>query len=281
MQYAVIASRRFLDAPEVLQDSRQTALAIELLADQGLQRHEGATPTEDALHGLPKSIGEPAELAGEFSRLGINVLMMGVSAAGGLIRVTAKDGVLGPSVSDNSTAFSKTRLAEWAKEFPYAYGMVSPTDNTFYTSMHALGITMEERRPTVLVVDTALAQVPANLLLIGGEFAGRSAPIGAAPSLAWLRSATSQQRCETGRRIGWISTSGSGSTFTALSMLSMLLTPTLERHGFELKTESEVPEELRGAEIAIVAAHGGLVADGRYFSVVADEEDLRIYISPH
>jgi len=109
-------------------------------------------------------------------------------------------------------------------------------------------------RPTLLIVDTALAQVPANLLLIGDEFVGRTTPVGAAPSLAWLKSATSQPRGATGRRIAWISTSGDKSSFTALSMLPMLLAPTLERHGFEVKTESEIPKELRGAEIAIVVA---------------------------
>jgi hypothetical protein len=55
-------------------------------------------------------------------------------------------------------------------------------------------------------------------------------------------------------------------------MLSMLLTPTLEQHGFKVKTESEIPKDLSGAEIAVVAAHGGLVADGRYFSVVGSAD---------
>jgi hypothetical protein len=275
LQYAVIGGRRLLDSPETLREPEQIAFAIEILADQSLQRHSGATPNEDALHGLPKSIEEPRKLLEEFSRSGINVLMMGVSSAGRLIGVTARDGALGPLISNNS-AFSAAGLAEWAKRFPYGYGAVSPTDNTFYTSMRSLGITIEEPRPTLLIVDAALAQVPANLLFIGDEFVGRTTPVGAAPSIAWLRSATSQPRCASGQRIAWISTSGNGSTFTALSMLSTLLAPTLERHGFELKTESEVPEELRGAEIAIVAAHGGLVADGHYFSLVADEQDLRI-----
>lgn len=158
----------------------------------------------------------------------------------------------------------------------FPYGAVSPTDNTFYTSMRSLGITIEEPRPTLLILDAALAQIPANLLFIGDEFVGRTTPVGVAPSIAWLRSATSQLRCASGQRIAWISTSGNGSTFTALSMLSTLLAPTLGRYRFEVKTESEVPKELRGAEIAIVAAHGGLVAEGHYFSLVADEQDLRI-----
>jgi hypothetical protein len=58
-------------------------------------------------------------------------------------------------------------------------------------------------------------------------------------------------------------------------MLSERLTPTFRKHGVSLRTESEIPKELSGAAIAIVAAHGGLAPSGRYFSVVADEANLR------
>jgi len=202
--------------------------------------------------------------------------MIGVSAAGHLIRVRANDGVLCSALCEKSVVFSKARLFEWSKQFPYAYGSVQPTDNIFYTSMHALGITIAEATPTLLVVDTALAQVPANLLLVADEFVGRTCPVAASPSLTWLRSARSQPRNTNGRRVAWISASGDGTHLTTLSTLSIRLTPTLERHGFEVKTESDLPKDLGEAEIAIVAAHGGLVPEGRYFSVVADEVDLRM-----
>jgi hypothetical protein len=52
--------------------------------------------------------------------------------------------------------------------------------------------------------------------------------------------------------------------------------PTFERHGIEIRTESDIPKDLGRAGIAIVAAHGGLIPEGRYFGVVADDVDLRV-----
>jgi hypothetical protein len=59
-------------------------------------------------------------------------------------------------------------------------------------------------------------------------------------------------------------------------MLAERLMPTLSTHRIATKTESDTPNDLAGAELAIVAAHGGILPEGRYFQVVADDVDLRI-----
>jgi hypothetical protein len=276
LHYAAIAARRLLDSPEALENSQQIVLSIELLADQGLRSHSGAGATEDSLPGLPTSVQEPAELAEEFSRLGISVVLMGLSATGHLVRVAAKSGVLGPAVREDLEVFSKVRLQEWSKRFPYSYGDVPETDNLFYTSLRGLGLTIAESGRTLFVVGAELAQLPPNLLIVSDEFVGRTLPVAAAPSLAWLRSTRSLRRSTSGQRLAWVSTIAEPGKDSALKMLAERLEPTLRAHAIAMESGSEIPAHLNGAELVIVAAHGGILPEGRFFQVVANDADLRM-----
>ena len=50
----------------------------------------------------------------------------------------------------------------------------------------------------------------------------------------------------------------------------------LAAHGVSLDTASAIPSNLKGAELVIVTAHGGLVPGNRYFQVVKDDADLTL-----
>jgi tetratricopeptide (TPR) repeat protein len=276
LHYVAIAARRLLDSTEALENSQQIVMSIELLADQGLRTRSGATATEDALPGLPTSLQESAEFAEEFSRLGISVVLMGLSATGHLVRVTAKGGVLGPAVREDFEVFSKVRLHEWSKRFPYGYGDVPETDNLFYTSLRGLSLTIAESERALFVVGAELAQLPPNLLLVSDEFVGRTLPVAAAPSLAWLRSARSLHRSTSGQRLAWVSTVAGAGKDSTLKMLAERLEPTLKAHGITMESGSQIPARLNGAELVIVAAHGGIVPEGRFFQVVANDANLRM-----
>ena len=52
--------------------------------------------------------------------------------------------------------------------------------------------------------------------------------------------------------------------------------PSLEGYGVELDTSAAIPKGLSGSDLVIVAAHGGIVPEGRFFQVVADDADLRV-----
>jgi hypothetical protein len=274
--YVVMAARRLLDSSQAANDSLQCAMAIELLADQALRRHTGISPTDDALHGLPTSVHEPGEFAQEYSRLGIRVVLLGLSANRDLVRVTAHEGVLGTVVREGSEVFSKARLDQWSKRFPHGYADISETDNLFYTSMQGLGLTIEEAGRSLFVMDAALAGLPPNAMLVFGEFVGRTMPVAAAPSLAWLRSARSERRKTSGQRIAWIPTAVREESGSALRMIAERLEPTFSCHSIQLMSSSEIPSKLAGSNLVIVAAHGRIVPEGRFFQVVADEANLRL-----
>jgi hypothetical protein len=59
-------------------------------------------------------------------------------------------------------------------------------------------------------------------------------------------------------------------------MLASRLSETLCDHGIALLDGAEIPAQLGNAEIAIVAAHGGVAEEGRYFQVVSNESKLRL-----
>ena len=119
-------------------------------------------------------------------------------------------------------------------------------------------------------MDTDLQQIPANLLRHSNGFAGTSIPIASAPSLAWLDAAR-KSAAGNGGRTAWISTTDKdGQT---LAMIADRLTDTFAQHSITLDTGPAVPEGLTGSELVVVAAHGGLLPEKRYFQRVSDEGD--------
>lgn len=61
-----------------------------------------------------------------------------------------------------------------------------------------------------------------------------------------------------------------------MTMIAERLAPTFETHGFILDEGASLPRAFAGASMAVVAAHGGVHPDGRYFQVVSDEDSLKV-----
>ena len=275
VRYVVMAAERLLDSEEAAKNPRITAFAIELLADQAIEKPAKAEHSTD-FQGFPSSIESPSGYAEELSRLGIDVNLLALSSSGRLVRVAAADGVLGSVIREDIAVFSEERLEEWSRNFPHKYGTISNTDNLFYMSMNGLGLTLARPRRMLVVTDTVLQQLPPNLLFVSDDFIGRTVAMAAAPSLVWLKATRSSARVSNGRQIAWISTAAKGSENPTLSMVAKRLTSTLETHGVELHTSAEIPVGVKGSDLAVIAAHGDITPWGSFFQVVADEADLRL-----
>jgi hypothetical protein len=59
-------------------------------------------------------------------------------------------------------------------------------------------------------------------------------------------------------------------------MVADRIRPTLECYGVQLDTSNGIPKGLSGSDLVIVAAHGGIFPEGRFFQVVADDANLRV-----
>ncbi|MBY6262329.1 CHAT domain-containing protein [Azospirillum sp. 412522] len=276
----VILSRRYL-AGEAIELAGAT-FAIELLADHGLLRRDEfgfETPAE-----LP-SPGQVLETAKAISLTGLNVALLGLNEGGGLVRVEVVGGEVLPPLREPLDIFSKERLVEWRREFPARYARLSERDvdgrlpdafqlaRAFDDSVRGLGVTALPPQRVVIIPDAALADFPVNLLPVDGVFAGEHRAMAAAPSLHWLSEAEARRARPRGPSHCWIPTANAPEG-SLLPRVANDLAPILAAAEIALTEESSMPAALQGAELAIVAAHGGLATlEGRFFRSVADEAD--------
>lgn len=265
-----MAARRLLDSKEAGDDPTVAAFAIELLADQAI-KHQSANSGS----ALPCSIEEPAEIAKEISRAGISVTLLGLTDINRVVRVTAEGGELSATIVESAEVFSKAAFDAWGERYPYQYAFDSDDLNVFYNSMRELGISVVPTTPVLLVADVALQQLPANLLMASGELLGLQVPVAAAPSLSWLKEARDRP-ARTGAPFAWIPISDDAEAVQTLGTLADRLSSTLRDHSIDLDTGLAVPDRLKGAELAIVAAHGSIIPEGRFFQVVADDANMRL-----
>lgn len=273
VRFATITARRLLDTVEASGDAKVAAFAIELLADHAIRLR--ASGTAQPASALPSSVEEPGEIAREVSREGITVHLLGLSESNRLARVTAQKGVLGGTLYELDDVFSKSAFDQWSGQYPYRYGFDSDDPNMFYNSMAKLGLTAVPDERGLVVADVALQQLPPNLLMISGDFIGRSVPVAAAPSLSWLKDVRTRPD-RTGAPYAWIPISTAPEADQTLAILKDRLTPTLEEHRIAVDTDLAIPDGLRGSQLAIIAAHGGIIPEGRFFQVVADDADMRL-----
>ena len=277
MHALVRVARRLLSTAEVINDAKVAFFASELTTDlgvtpPGLLQADGERPVW-----LPTSIEVTSERAVEISRQGITVSSLALNHQGRLVRVTAKEGKLQHTVVEDESVFSSARLSDWSKTYPFAYGLDSDDPNVFYTSTHGLGLTQAASERVVFVLDTQLQRLAPNLIVIEGELAGTNSAVAVAPSMAWLHAAVTKLRApQLQPAVAWISIATEKGRYGTLEMLADRIREPLERHGIKLLTASKVPLDLKGAELAIVAAHGAVASEGRYFQVVADEDDLKM-----
>ena len=166
-------------------------------------------------------------------------------------------------------------MKRWAIEFPYAYGIDESTPNLFYTTTADLRISQLPDGHVVVAADASFQAFPPNLLFVDGEFAGRTRPMAAIPSLAWLGRARERNFIGDGRMCAWISIAAVGDSQT-LPMIAERLQPTFEDYGFTVDNGPVLPDSFAGATLAVMTAHGGVHPEGRYFQVVSDEGILQV-----
>jgi hypothetical protein len=263
-----------LNGDAFINNPTETSFALELLADRGVASpgwDEAAVPPP-----LPKQIGEPAEIARSISLDGLSVVQIGFDSSGKLVRETTVNGQIQPAVREHNDVFHRERFARWASDYPYAYGIDESTANLFYTTTADLRFSGLPEGPVIVVADATLQQFPPNIVYVEDEFAGRTRPIAAAPSLGWLSAARSIGPIGDGRLCAWISTAASQGESQTLSMIAQRLEPSFDAYGFEVDHGAEVPTSFAGATMVVIAAHGSVNPEGRYFQLVSDEGSLKV-----
>ena len=130
--------------------------------------------------------------------------------------------------------------------------------------------------PIVFAAAASLQAFPPNLFYVDEEFAGRTRPIAAVPSLAWLQAARSKRLIGDGRLCAWISTALGGIGSKTLPMITQRLESTFGEYGFEVDNSPTLPAAFAGATLAVIAAHSQVHPEGRYFQLVSDEGVLKV-----
>jgi hypothetical protein len=262
----VLAAHRLLLHREPDMSPVHAALAVELLSDRSLEK----TST------FSLSVDWPATFISALSSDGLSVLMLAIDCNDELVGASSEGGGLAlvrPPIGE--ATFSK-RLGAWSSDYPYDYGLINRDDGNLqiYQSMGQLELPIPVAERLLIVAQPAVQQIPFNVALVDGEFAGTSTAIGTVPSLTWFRDVRTRPRLEGARRLAWISCAPASAALGTLEVLYARLAPTFEKHGFETDTSGTIPDDLVGASMAIVTAHGQLTSDRRYIHRIADEQEL-------
>ena len=265
-----MATRRFLDSDMDAGDIATAAFALEALTDHALK---------DALIGSERSpfgsLDRSLTMARELSLQGIDVVMLGLSEKGTLLRLQVADGVANVH-REAEEVFSGSKFEDWSEKYPYEYASADDAGNLFYLTLTGIGISLAPRRSTLLVMDNSLQQMPPNLIMAGDNFAGRLAPMAAAPSLAWVWEMNSR-RFPTTKRVAWISTEHAEERNPTLIMVADRLQETFATHQVALHTSAAIPDDLRESELAVIAAHGSILPEGRYVQRISDDAEMALY----
>jgi hypothetical protein len=269
---AVLAGRALAD-DKYIQNAVETSFALELVADHGVALpgwDEAAKPPS-----APERVEEPAEIACAVSCEGLSVVQVGFDSDGRLVRLNAVEGHLQSPVREPEDVMLEERFKIWAMEYPYRYGTDNVSPNMFYTTTADLRLSDLPHGPVVIAADATVQLFPPNIFYLAGEFSGRTRPMAAVPSLAWLRAAQEKGELGDGRLCAWISTAEGDSESTTLPMIAERLRPTLIEYGFAIDNGPTLPESFEGATMAVITAHGGINHKLGFFQVVSDEGTLR------
>jgi hypothetical protein len=262
----VTIARRLLHARQV--STPEIAIyATECLADLAVR-----TPAQSSGGVMPllvRQASAPADAARELSLSGISVVTLALGE-GGLVRTAVTGGVPDAVTIESFDMFSTTRFDGWKDEYPYAYRDPS-NPNAFYTSTAGLGVSALPER-AVVIASTDMQVFPPNLLNVDDELAGYRHRLAAAPSLTWLLAARQNAFAGDGRAVAWIPTAPPEEGWPPLARVAAELTECFERHGVPCETGAEPPSGLAGTDLVIVAAHGGVADEGRFFRAVSDDE---------
>lgn len=266
--------RRALAADDYIQNPVETSFALELIADYGLAIpgwDEAAKPPD-----APKRVEQPAEIAAALSLQGLSVVQIGFDSNGRLVRLATVGGHLQTPVREPDDIICEERFRSWTEAYPHRYGIEESSPNLFYTTTADLRLSELPNAPVVISADVVLQSFPPNIFFLNDDFSGRTHPMAAIPSLAWLSAAQQKGHLGDGRLCSWISTAGGGSGSDTLSMVAERLAPTLTEYGFMIDNGPTIPAALAGSTMAVITAHGGIDDEEGFFRVVSDEGALRV-----
>jgi hypothetical protein len=268
IQAAALVAQRALRRAEQF-DAWSVVELIDVLTDKTL-----VTPSA---HADPSAMRRGAAYLLE---RGHAIQVLGQDETGSLVRVTVRPDGSVHLVRETELVFDRQAFSDWKKIYPFEYcRMDDPTSmrgDLVRRSVDRLGVSALGPERTVTVADVRLSGFPMNLLRVDNDFAGELVAVSSVPSLAWLANVTETPRALTGRRIAWISDAVPvGNVSPALAPLADRLDPVLSAHDVSFSRSRQLPTELRGADLAIVTAHGGLSPDDRFFQVLADDAEER------
>jgi hypothetical protein len=271
VQWMTRAARAFLAEDANLSSPPIVAFAAELLADHGVK----GISSDDAPR-LPNEIEAPGRVLDMITADGVAVEMLVFDANDVVVRLKVNNG--DTTVNREADCFSIERMNVWSLTFPYGFGLDENNrdPNLFYSGMRGLELSGDTGSPCVFVYDTKLNRVPPQLLLAEGDFLGRKVATAVIPSLTWLGDALGVANRHHESPYAWISTDSRREDDRTLFTVAERLADTLQEHGIPLDTGATLPAALRQAELAIVAAHGGLTEDKTFFQVVSDEASLQM-----
>jgi hypothetical protein len=265
-----IAARRLLDIPLGNENAISAIIAIEAGADHGIRRQkEGVGPWFVSRVSLQATVHAIATL-------GFQLVFMGLSETGQLVRVHADaDGSL-HLVAEDRAIFSGAGFHQWTLKYPHQYPFSKEAD-VFLKSTASMQTTFQPTKPIMLVLDTRLQQLPPNLFRVGDRFFGMLVPVSSMPSLSWMANQKDIPRGTPGKLRAWIPSTSSATGDKVLNYLVGELEAPLIAAGVVLSRDAALPEDLEGCELAILAAHGGVLPKGEYFQVISDNASLSIY----
>jgi hypothetical protein len=270
VQWVVRAARAFLAEDENLGNVAEAVFAAELLTEHGI-----SSPASDKTLRLPERIESPLRMLELLACEKIDVELLAFDAKENLVRLFTRSG---KTTVTRETGFSINRMSEWSASFPYGFGLdeMNKDPNLFYNGMRGLELRGSVPTPCLFVFDTKLNRIPPQLLLVEGELLGRNVATAVVPSLTWLESALRVTREDFGKPCAWISIESKDGVEGTLYGVAERLKDTLKENDIVLDKGAALPAGLKGAELAIVAAHGGLTQEETFFQVVSDEAVLRV-----
>lgn len=244
-----------------------------------LELDKSADPSQQVSgNRYPVTAEDLTEFISEISTQELDVHCIGVDSTDALVRVSAIAGELS-LIIETPSVFDLEAHWKWEEKYPYGYTKVESNDafarNIVEQGLDRIGITAQETgRPTLLVPDIRLQNIPPNLLLVNRNIAGYDRAMASAPSLTWLRATRSSNRLLNGKRHAWIPASDKSDDI--LSRLTEELTDTLTGHQFAISRDSVMPSDMLDVDIGILGAHGGIHGENEWFRLVADERSTRL-----
>lgn len=270
-----VAARRLLNesAGNVVSGADK-AFGIELLADHAV-----------TLPAVPPDLecDWPVRYAQSLNKVGLDVAFIGVDSSGELIVTYVSNGEVQCVEQPTHPRSFKLRLLAWLQDYPRNYGYIDPADghNEFYTTMESLDVRLPSSNTLMVIAEPLLQQMTYNLSLdepdeVGGfsQFNGIASAIGMAPSLTWFSMVRSKARSGKTAYKAWISAADGPEVEGPLDLALDRLRGTFDEFGFAVDTSRNLPHGMSDAGLAVVTAHGGLTAGGRYIHSIRDEDSL-------